>query len=99
MKDLRARLKALALEARARELPIFVVGGCVRDWLRGAPTDDIDLSVEGEVLPLHPSDRPVRVGVGRVQRTEESGIGVGVHESPRASEITDVAVVLRRLPP
>ncbi|MBI4371273.1 MAG: CCA tRNA nucleotidyltransferase [Elusimicrobia bacterium] len=48
-----ARLLApLAAEARRRGLALYAVGGCVRDWLLGRPTLDLDLAVAGDPDPI-----------------------------------------------
>ncbi len=46
-------LGPLAAAAEKRNLPLYVVGGCVRDWLLGRPgVVDLDLLVEGDPSPL-----------------------------------------------
>ena len=49
-------LDRVVSEAEARDLPVFLVGGAVRDALRGVPGKDLDLVVEaaspGQVLEL-----------------------------------------------
>jgi tRNA nucleotidyltransferase (CCA-adding enzyme) len=45
-------LKPLAEEARRRGLPLFVVGGPVRDWLLKRETLDLDLTVVGDPDPI-----------------------------------------------
>jgi tRNA nucleotidyltransferase/poly(A) polymerase len=49
-------LERIVSEAEARDLPVFLVGGAVRDALRGVPGNDLDLVVEaaspGQVLEL-----------------------------------------------
>ncbi len=45
-------LKPVAEEARRRGLPLYMVGGPVRDWLLGLPTFDLDLSVVGDPDPI-----------------------------------------------
>lgn len=48
-----ARLIApLAAEARRRGLPLYAVGGPVRDWLLRRRTDDLDFCVVGDPEPL-----------------------------------------------
>ncbi|HAH05230.1 MAG TPA: hypothetical protein DCM05_01695 [Elusimicrobia bacterium] len=49
---LKRRLAYLAEEAGRSGTRIFAVGGCVRDWLLGRDTVDIDLAVEGDPGPL-----------------------------------------------
>jgi hypothetical protein len=53
---LRPVLDRVVSEAEARDLPLFLVGGAVRDALRGVPAKDLDLVVEaaspGQVLEL-----------------------------------------------
>ena len=53
-----AVLKPLARLADERDLPLYVVGGCVRDWLTGRSSLDLDLVCEGDPAPLQP--RPPR---------------------------------------
>ena len=45
-------LRPLAEEARRRGLPLYAVGGCVRDWLLGRATFDLDLTVAGDPDPV-----------------------------------------------
>jgi tRNA nucleotidyltransferase (CCA-adding enzyme) len=45
-------LKPLSEEARKRGLPLYVVGGPVRDWLLGRSTFDLDLTVIGDPDPI-----------------------------------------------
>lgn len=45
-------LKPLAAEARRRGLPLYMVGGPVRDWLLKSPTFDLDLAVVGDPDPI-----------------------------------------------
>jgi len=45
-------LSPLAAEARRRGLPLYVVGGCVRDWLLGLATFDLDVCVVGDCDPV-----------------------------------------------
>ena len=45
-------ISALASEASASRLRLAAVGGCVRDWMLGRPSKDLDLVVEGEPEPL-----------------------------------------------
>jgi len=45
-------LKPLAAEARRRGLPLYMVGGPVRDWLLKSPTFDLDLTVVGDPDPV-----------------------------------------------
>ncbi|MEK7744602.1 MAG: poly(A) polymerase, partial [Elusimicrobiota bacterium] len=49
---LRKPLERAAAAAKSRRLSVYAVGGCVRDWMLGRTVRDIDLSVEGEALPL-----------------------------------------------
>ena len=58
-------LKPLAEEARRRGLPLYVVGGPVRDWLLGRPTFDLDLAVVGEPDPV--ADLCARLVGGKVE--------------------------------
>ena len=48
---LRPALRALAGEAARRGVPAFAVGGCVRDWLLGLPTKDLDIVLESDPAP------------------------------------------------
>ncbi len=48
----RPLLRRVAGKAGDLGLPLFAVGGCVRDWLLGRPTLDVDLVVEGDPGPL-----------------------------------------------
>ncbi len=45
-------LAPLAEEARRRALPLYAVGGPVRDWLLRRPNFDLDLSVDGDPDPV-----------------------------------------------
>ncbi|MDE2142834.1 MAG: CCA tRNA nucleotidyltransferase [Elusimicrobia bacterium] len=45
-------LKPLADEAKRRGLPLYVVGGPVRDWLLKRSTYDLDLAVAGDPDPV-----------------------------------------------
>jgi tRNA nucleotidyltransferase (CCA-adding enzyme) len=49
------RLRLLQLvveEATGRDLPLYVVGGVVRDLVLGRPLNDFDLTVEGDAIAL-----------------------------------------------
>ncbi len=46
--SVRPLLQAAARVGRQREVPVYAVGGCVRDWLLRIPSLDIDLVVEGD---------------------------------------------------
>lgn len=48
----RARLRAIAAEAARQRMPIYIVGGLVRDLLIGRPNLDLDLVVEGDAIAL-----------------------------------------------
>ena len=48
----RARLLPLAGMAEDLGLPLYAVGGCVRDWLLGRATFDLDLTVAGDPDPV-----------------------------------------------
>ncbi len=45
-------LRPLAARARSLGLPLYVVGGPVRDWLLGRTTADLDLAVAGDPDPI-----------------------------------------------
>ena len=45
-------LKPIVAEARKRALPLYMVGGPVRDWLLKRPTFDLDLTVVGDPDPI-----------------------------------------------
>ena len=45
-------LKEVAGVAATRHLPLYLVGGFVRDLLLGMPATDFDLVVEGDAIPL-----------------------------------------------
>jgi tRNA nucleotidyltransferase (CCA-adding enzyme) len=45
-------LRLVAGAAAARRLPLYLVGGLVRDLLLGSPAKDFDLVVEGNAIPL-----------------------------------------------
>jgi tRNA nucleotidyltransferase (CCA-adding enzyme) len=47
-----ALLRLVADEASRRRLPLYIVGGFVRDLLLGCPATDFDLVVEGEAIPF-----------------------------------------------
>jgi tRNA nucleotidyltransferase (CCA-adding enzyme) len=51
-KAAQALIEPLARRADALGLKLFVVGGCVRDWMRGRPTNDIDLVCESDPAAL-----------------------------------------------
>jgi len=48
----RRRLRPLVRQAAVSGVPLYAVGGCVRDGLRGARVRDIDLVVESDARPL-----------------------------------------------
>ncbi|MDE1975882.1 MAG: CCA tRNA nucleotidyltransferase [Elusimicrobia bacterium] len=49
----RAVLDPLSEQAHSAGLPLFLVGGCVRDWLLGrSSVSDLDLCVVGDASPL-----------------------------------------------
>src|SRR4030066_52815 len=53
-------LDAIHRRARAESLPLYLVGGAVRDLLLGRPTLDVDLTLEGDAPALAlslPGDR------------------------------------------
>ena len=45
-------LHTLARQAEVRQLPLYIVGGAVRDLLLGWPLNDLDLIVEGNAIAL-----------------------------------------------
>ncbi|MEW6094223.1 MAG: hypothetical protein AB1531_09690, partial [Chloroflexota bacterium] len=45
-------LRTVADEAAARRMPLYLVGGFVRDLLLGRPATDFDLVVEGDAIIL-----------------------------------------------
>ncbi len=45
-------LKAVAGEALKRKLPVYLVGGAVRDFVMGRRTRDLDFTVDGNPKPL-----------------------------------------------
>ena len=45
-------LKPIVDEARKRGIPLYIVGGPVRDWILKRPTFDLDLTVIGEPDPI-----------------------------------------------
>ena len=45
-------LRGAAAEAESRGLPIYVVGGLLRDLALGVPVTDLDLVVEGDAISL-----------------------------------------------
>jgi len=45
-------LREICLVLAAREEPVYLVGGYVRDWLLGQASHDLDLAVEGPAIPL-----------------------------------------------
>ena len=47
-----ALLRIVAEAAATRQLPLYVVGGFVRDLLLGSPAMDFDLVVEGDAIPF-----------------------------------------------
>jgi tRNA nucleotidyltransferase (CCA-adding enzyme) len=51
-KGIRQFLQPILEKAHKSELPIYLVGGCVRDLLLGRPSDDIDLVLEGCPAPF-----------------------------------------------
>lgn len=48
----RKLLDPLADAARAQGVPLYAVGGCVRDWLLRRPVFDLDVAVVGEPDPV-----------------------------------------------
>ena len=48
----RALLEPLSRKADDLGLPLYAVGGCVRDWMVGRPSLDLDLVCEGDPRPL-----------------------------------------------
>lgn len=51
-KELRKFLQPLLDKAYSEEIPLYLVGGCVRDLILGRPALDIDVVVEGTAAPL-----------------------------------------------
>ncbi len=47
-----ALVRKVADEAAARQVPLYLVGGFVRDLLLGSPATDFDLVVEGDAIAL-----------------------------------------------
>ena len=45
-------LRRVAEAASVRGLPLYLVGGCIRDLYLGRPVNDFDLVVEGDAIPL-----------------------------------------------
>src|ERR1700733_12420400 len=45
-------LKSVYEESHRRRMKLSVVGGCVRDWLLGFETKDLDLVAEQDPLPV-----------------------------------------------
>src|SRR5215216_3612090 len=45
-------LQLVVEEATQRDLPLYVVGGAVRDLVLGRPLNDFDLIVEGDAIAL-----------------------------------------------
>ena len=45
-------IKAVSEEARTNHLPVYIVGGFVRDFLLGSSTYDFDIVVEGDAIAL-----------------------------------------------
>jgi tRNA nucleotidyltransferase (CCA-adding enzyme) len=48
-------LQPLAKAAAAKDLPLYAVGGCVRDWLLGLSCKDLDLVTEGDPHLIAPA--------------------------------------------
>jgi tRNA nucleotidyltransferase (CCA-adding enzyme) len=51
-KDLQKFLQPIIQRAQGQQLPIYLVGGCVRDMILGKPPLDIDIVVEEVAAPL-----------------------------------------------
>ncbi len=47
-----ALLGSLAAAAKKQGVPLYAVGGCVRDWMLGRPVCDLDLVTEGDPAAL-----------------------------------------------
>src|SRR5262245_2128380 len=48
----RGELRALARAAKARDVPVWIVGGAVRDALMGRPVPEVDVAVRGDAQAL-----------------------------------------------
>jgi len=68
----REALGALTRAARARSLALYAVGGSVRDLLLERPTQDLDLTLEGDAPTLA---RDVAAGLPGVRCTVHSAFG------------------------
>lgn len=69
-RDLLQRVKR---EAERRHLPLYLVGGPVRDWLLGRPLRDLDLLVEAPPAEVAALARRVADAGGEVQLHERFG--------------------------
>lgn len=67
-------LQAVAAEAEAAELPLYMVGGVVRDLLLSRPVKDFDLVVEGDAIAL--GQRLVRKLGGRLTSHRRFGTAI-----------------------
>jgi len=62
-----ARLRQIAAAAPAG-LPLYAVGGCVRDWILKRPTKDLDLVVEGDAAAfVHRLSRRLKTAAKRFE--------------------------------
>ncbi len=61
----------LARRADREGLPLYVVGGAVRDWLLGRKTYDLDFLVEGDARPL--AEEAARLLRGQIEEFDRFG--------------------------
>lgn len=81
----RRLLRSVAAEAEARRLPLYIVGGFVRDVLLRLPSLDIDLVVEGDAIAF--GRGLVRKLGGRL--LPHRAFGTAVWTLPRGSGLPD----------
>lgn len=70
----RRLLNAVAAQAQEQSLPLYIVGGFVRDALLGHPSLDLDLVVEGDAIAF--GRKLVRALGGNLQAHKEFGTAV-----------------------